>query len=686
MLEKNSFYSYHINMNFQYTFSKLYKILYEKRFNFITACFCVLLNWAGHSFVYENSYRFLTFDMVGTFVIAMTLGSIWAILVAITTPIVLSNITSPHFIYVALIHMTGAFFWGWLAESGNLKIFNTKSKTNDSLKQTVFTAGRFILFTGIATGLVVSISSSVIKNVIFQDAIFKQPYSTYFTELFRNIFSIDSTGISALAANYISETFIEIPNMILTVFIGSVICLTILKYNTTMFTEHYEQNLRKKQITWFNIFMSNITRIEFVLFIFLGYLYITKVKSVSTSVLNNIISQMSTRTFQDFLFLEMITIPLIIIILILFLKIILPSQKVEMANNLLYLKRSILNKKEYETDITRFILALFIISIFIVTLYIAFIVQITGISPIRYYHMMSIMPANISNSLWLIILLITFILIDKYNNNLTRTITMENELIKKETISEISDSFDTQRQKLQILELNWSQDTIELLKSSRHDLVNQLEKTKTGFDDLMYEIYGKIVKPYKEAILENQKNTREHIEELSEGKLNKTDLKYIETNIKEQISFYNDKLKPYIKIDFKTSGKPKEYLYCYTNRLIFVAVKNIIDNSIFALQKSLIDDNFKASLIIELAVNNSEKNFIITITDNAGGIEDSLLPKIYKQQIQSSKGQRLGEGTIHSAYFVGISNGFIKAKNTVSEKHGRGLQTSIILPLYKKRI
>jgi nucleoid-associated protein YejK len=65
--------------------------------------------------------------------------------------------------------MTGAFFWGWLAESGNLKIFNTKSKSKNDLKSTVLTVSRFILFAGIATGLVVSFSSSVIKNVIFQD-------------------------------------------------------------------------------------------------------------------------------------------------------------------------------------------------------------------------------------------------------------------------------------------------------------------------------------------------------------------------------------------------------------------------------------------------------------------------------------------------------------------------------------
>ncbi len=116
--------------------------------------------------------------------------------------------------------------------------------------------------------------------------------------------------------------------------------------------------------------------------------------------------------------------------------------------------------------------------------------------------------------------------------------------------------------------------------------------------------------------------------------------------------------------------------------MIFVAVKNIIDNSIFALQKLLINDNFKAKLNIDLDINASEKNLIITITDNAGGIEDSVLSKIYKQQIQSSKGQRLGEGTIHSAYFIGISNGFIKAKN-INAGGERGLQTCIILPVYK---
>ena len=91
-------------------------------------------------------------------------------------------------------------------------------------------------------------ASSVVKNVIFQDAIFKQPYSIYFTELFKNIFNVSNSGFDYIVANYIAETFIEIPNTIITVFIGSVITLTILKYNTLMLTQHYEAKLKKDKL------------------------------------------------------------------------------------------------------------------------------------------------------------------------------------------------------------------------------------------------------------------------------------------------------------------------------------------------------------------------------------------------------------------------------------------------------
>ena len=667
-------------MGIKDTFSDIYDSFYKKRFHILITCFAVLLNWAGHSFVYENSYRFLTFDMVGTFVVAMTLGTIWALIAAIATPIVLSNITSPHFIYLAVINMTGAIVWGWLAETGNLTLFNTKSKNKNNFKQIFSIVIKFLLFAAIAAGLIISIPSSIIKNVIFHDAIFKQPYSIYFTELFRNIFLIDNSGYLSIIANYIAETFIEIPNIIVTVFIGSIISMTILKYNTTMFTQHYQQKIKNNNISWFKICMSNISVVEFMTFVITGYIYISTVKSVSNTILTTIMTDISVNSIQGFIFLEMISIPLIIIILLLFLKTIIPIKK--NSFDFSYLQRNILNKKEFDSDIMNFILTLFLVSVVIVLIYISIIINLTGITPIRYYQSNSVSPANVSNFLWLIVLLITFILIDKYNNNMTRDITLENELIKKQTITEISDSFDTQRQKLQALELNWSQDTVELLRSSRHDLINEMEKTKTGLNDLLSEVYEKIVKPYKDAILENQKNTREHIEELGTGRLSKNTVSYIQDQIENQIEFYNLKLAPYIKITFDKLNEDVTKFYCYSNRLIFIAINNILDNSIFALQKLLLDDDFVAKLNISLQISSDSKNLIISITDNAGGLEETKLQKLYKEQIESSKGKRLGEGTIHTAYFVSILNGKINAAN-ITDKTGKGLKTNISIPLYK---
>ena len=667
-------------MSIKNAFSDIYDSFYKKRFHILITCFAVLLNWAGHSFVYENSYRFLTFDMVGTFVVAMTLGSIWALIAAIATPIVLSNITSPHFIYLAVINMTGAIVWGWLAETGNLTIFNTKSKNKNNFKQTFFIVIKFMLFAAIAAGLIIAIPSSIIKNVIFHDAIFKQPYSIYFTELFRNIFLIDNSGALSIVANYIAETFIEIPNIIVTVFIGSIISMTILKYNTTMFTQHYQKKIKDNNIAWFKICMSNISIVEFITFIITGYIYITTVKSVSNTILTTIMTDISVNSIQGFIFLEMISIPLIIIILLLFLKTIIPIKK--NSFDFSYLQRNILNKKEFDSDIMNFILTLFFISVIVVFIYISIIVNFTGITPIRYYQTKSVSPANVSNFLWLIILLVTFILIDKHNNNMTRDITLENELIKKQTITEVSDSFDTQRQKLQALELNWSQDTIELLRSSRHDLINELEKTKTGFNDLLSEVYEKIVKPYKDAILENQKNTREHIEELGTGKLSKNTVSYIQEQIENQIEFYNLKLAPYIKITFDKFNNDTNAFYCYTNRLIFVAINNILNNSIFALQKLLLDDKFVAKLNISLKLSHDLKNLVISVVDNAGGVDEIKLQKLYKEQVESSKGKRLGEGTIHTAYFVSVLNGKISAAN-INDNNEKGLKTNISIPLYK---
>jgi len=43
----------------------------------------------------------------------------------------------------------------------------------------------------------------------------------------------------------------------------------------------------------------------------------------------------------------------------------------------------------------------------------------------------------------------------------------------------------------------------------------------------------------------------------------------------------------------------------------------------------------------------------------------------------------LGEGTLHSAYFAGILNGTVSAKNSGINSE-KGLETIIVLPVYEE--
>ena len=94
--------------------------------------------------------------------------------------------------------------------------------------------------------------------------------------------------------------------------------------------------------------------------------------------------------------------------------------------------------------------------------------------------------------------------------------------------------------------------------------------------------------------------------------------------------------------------------------------------------------NFFAKLNISLKASKDLKNLIISVTDNAGGVDETKLQKLYKEQVESSKGKRLGEGTIHTAYFVSILNGKITAKNIIIDENTKGLKTDILIPMYKK--
>lgn len=660
--------------------SDIYWSVESKKYFFLVAAFSILLNWAGHTFVYENSYKFLYFDMLGTFVAAIVLGSAWGMLVALSTAILLSSITSPHFIYLAVVNMTGALYWGILSESGTLEILKTENlsfKTN--LKTNLMSALKFVLFAGIGGGLITAVFSSVVRSFIFQDFSFDQPYSIYFSQLFREVFGVIDMGRLGLFANYVADTFIEIPDKVLTSFFGIAICLTIFKFNIKTLTFAYHEKIEAEKLPWHKIMLKNFGSAEIYIFIILGIIYLFKIKEISLKIFVGVIENISIYSLRDYVFLEMIILPLAIIIIFILIKVFfhknddsgLPGVDLNIKDNF-YLKNM-------DSGIKYFLADVFCFSVIVAVLYMYILVKITGVTPVEYYKSFSD-SASPETLVWLFIMLIIFILIDRRNNRTTETLTLSDELIKKQTVEKISESFDAQRQKLQVLELSWSDNTVEFLKSARHDLINQLEKSKTGMDELLVEVYDNVVKPYSKSILESQKAMRSYVEEITSGQLSEYSLEEIQDTITKTIDEIKQKTSSYISFEYaaiKDTGKK----YCRINSLFFVAFNNILDNSVYALQKKVMIPHFKAVLGVRLEI--EEDQFLAVIYDNAGGLSKDKLSRIYKTSIESSKGQRMGEGTMIAKNFIKILDGYITVKN-IRLTGENGLETEIHIPVYSK--
>lgn len=669
-------------MSIAKTLSNIYWDFHNKRHFFVIAVFSILLNWAGNTFVYENSYNFLYFDMLGTFVAAITLGSIWGIIVALATAILLSSITSAHFIYLAAVNILAGFFWGMLSESGILTILKSKNTSfKSSLKSNLYSSISFVLFAGIGCGLFTALFSSVIRGVIFQNTAFEQPFALYFSQWFKQIFQVADTGWAGLFANYLADTFIEIPDKVLTSFFGIAICLTIFKFNIYRLTDIYQEKTQNGNFSWYKTMLSNFGIVEICIFIVLGIIYFFKIWSMSKTILLGLIANVSEYTLQDYIFLEIIISPLFLFLILLVIKFFMPETEKSSASDIKVNVQNNFNIKNMGKDIKFFLTNAFILSMFITAVYMFILVSITGVTPIEYYNSITDIKASPETLVWLLIMLIVFILIDQRNNSLTETMTLNDELIKRQTVEQISESFDAQKQKLQILELSWSDNTIEFLRSARHDLINELEKSKTGMNELLIEVYDNIIKPYSDSILESQREMRSYVEEITSGQLQEYSLEDLEGEIEKTINSLRSKTSSYISINF-VGFKDKKGHFCKINKLFFTAFNNILDNSVYALQKRVLDKDFKALLGVSLSIEN-EKKIALKVYDNAGGLSKDKISRIYKFAIESSKGERFGEGTMIAKNFIKALNGYITAQN-IRIQGEIGLETTIHLPFYTK--
>jgi len=661
----------------------IYWRIHNKKFFFLVAAFSILLNWAGNTFVYENSYKFLYFDTLGTFVAVIVLGSVWGMMVALASAILLASITSPHFIYLAVVNITAALYWGLLSEMGVLDILKTKNYSRgSSLKTSLFSSFMFVLFAGIACGLLTAVFSSVVRGVIFQNFSTDQPYSLYFAQWFKQMFSVKDVGWTGLFANYIADTFLEIPDKVLTVFFGAAICLTIFKFNIQTLTDSYQEKVQKNEIPWHRIVMNNFSRIEVILFAALCLVYMFKIRNVSMEMLSGFIDGSHVYSLRDYVFLEVILLPIFIFIVLCAVKLISSGNREDLRVLNATLKDSFYIKNMGK-DIKFFLIDTFCISVALTAVYMFILVSITGITPVDYYKMFSYVKAKPETLAWLLIMLLIFILIDRANNRATETMTLNDELVKKETVDQISESFDAQKQKLQVMELNWSDNTVEFLRSARHDLVNQLEKSKTGMNELLLEVYDNVVKPYSNSILESQREMRAYVEELTSGKLDEYGFKSLQDELEKITGELRRQLGSYINISFSGFKEGTADGYCRINKLFFIAFNNIVDNSVYALQKLAPEPNFKAFLSVSLDTD-TDQTAVISIADNAGGLSKDKINKIYGVSFESSKGGvRLGEGTMIAKNFIKLFGGYISARN-VRTGGENGLESSIHVPYYLK--
>ena len=431
--------------------------------------------------------------------------------------------------------------------------------------------------------------------------------------------------------------------------------------------------------SWHKIMLKNFTGAEILLFVLLGIIYLLKIKEISFRLFTGVIENISIYSLRDYVFLEMIMLPLAALAFFIVMKAFFFKEDGSVFADTGTEIKGGFYFKSMDSGIKYFLADAFFICAGVTAVYMYILVKITGVTPVGYYKSFSASKASPETLVWLFIMLIMFILIDRRNNRATETLTLNDELIKKQTVEKISESFDAQRQKLQVLELSWPDSTIEFLKSARHDLINQLEKSKTGMDELFVEIYDNVVKPYSESILESQKAMRSYVEEITSGKLSEYSLGEIDETLACLINELKSKMSSYINFEYSaadTRGK-----YCRINKLFFVAFNNIVDNSVYALQKKIFADGFKAVLGVRLSA--QDNMFLVVVYDNAGGLSKDKISKIYKSPIESSKGARMGEGTMIARNFIKIFDGCVSAQNISVSGYG-GLETEIRIPFYLK--
>ncbi len=582
------------------------------------------LNMIGNLTFFSHSY-FLYFDMVGTCFVAITLGIMCGVTVALATNVIMCLIMpgGESFVYFTIVNVTGALYWGFIAERG---LLIQKRQNNDTPAIKDWPSWKYaikITLIAIGAGIICSLPASILQRTLFNYNTLG--YSSYLTKEFHSF--TYSHIFPPFAIDWGADTILSITDKVITTFFGILISATILPAYAKRLNESYHQGKKYLHITFRNAQSDEYNNwLIYALYCIIVCIY-------SYLLWNgpkwNI--EMISDTSPDGLMLSLsLLIPTILLFPFAFLLITSYTKKV-----IHHSSRKIFLNTQAIVKTLSLVLLVVLIEIFILFF-------LTDKSPTAFYEdkklSVNIFSAIILSSLFIMLLMMKKKIDDESIDMMERCIREQHKLGVEDFVHTIKNEFIG----------NEAKDRIKMHSDKLLDNVNTDIKWH-GLDKICEEINNDLDTPKK---IEKRKAEGVHL-------IINTDF------LQENISDIGCELNLY---------------------LLILTIREIVRNSNKAITRKQDSERENGNSFtgkIELNQSTTDNYYVLEISDNAGGVNDRELKKIYKEKIVSSRPDSGGEGTQMIKCYMERMHGEIKADN-IESNGTKGLKTTINFPLYTR--
>ena len=128
--------------------------------------FCIAVNYIGSVIAFDNSYRFLFLDMIGTFIAAVVFGPVFAVTTALLTN-TLTSITTPNLAHFAFANAAGGLWWAYAAQRGWLAVLRPQKAAPTGAWQRIRSSLQLIVVGGGGACVAVSVVAVFLKSFVF---------------------------------------------------------------------------------------------------------------------------------------------------------------------------------------------------------------------------------------------------------------------------------------------------------------------------------------------------------------------------------------------------------------------------------------------------------------------------------------------------------------------------------------